>query len=162
MGKQKGADDYLEALRKLKAAGLENPRYVNEKSNEPDDDGELPSLQERVDALIGIVSKPHRPPGNMIFFIMYDIESNKVRYNVAKYLIKQGCTRIQKSIFLADLNNTTYQQIRDDLTEIQALYENDDSIIVCPVSTDIINNMKVIGKHISIDIITRSKNTLFF
>ena len=98
----------------------------------------------------------------MIFFIMYDIESNKVRYNVAKYLIKQGCTRIQKSIFLADLNNTSYQKIRDDLTEIQALYENDDSIIVCPVSTDIINNMKIIGKHISIDIITRSKNTLFF
>ena len=115
-----------------------------------------------MDALIGIVNKPHRPPGNMIFFIMYDIESNKVRYNVAKYLIKQGCTRIQKSIFLADLNNTTYQKIRDDLTEIQALYENDDSIIVCPVSTDIISNMKVIGRNINVDIITNSKNTLFF
>ncbi len=160
MGKQKGADDYLEALRKLKAAGLGNPQYINEKTKESDD--ELPSLQERVDALIGIVNKPHRPPGNMIFFIMYDIESNKVRYNVAKYLIKQGCTRIQKSIFLADLNNTTYQKIRDDLTEIQALYENDDSIIVCPVSTDIISNMKVIGRNINVDIITNSKNTLFF
>lgn len=162
MGKQKDADDYLEALRKLKAAGLGNPQYINEKTNETDDDDELPSLQERVDAMIGIVNKPHRPPGNMIFFIMYDIESNKVRYNVAKYLIKQGCTRIQKSIFLADLNNTTYQKIRDDLTEIQALYENDDSIIVCPVSTDVISNMKVIGRNINVDIITNSMNTLFF
>ena len=98
----------------------------------------------------------------MLFFIMYDIESNKVRYNVAKYLIKQGCTRIQKSIFLADLDTATYTRIRDDLVEVQALYENHDSIIVCPVSTDIISNMKVIGKAIDIDIITRSKNTLFF
>lgn len=159
MGKKKTADDYLDALRKLKAAGMEHPQYINEKTKTDDS---LPTLEERVDAVLGIVNKQNRPPGNMIFFIMYDIESNKVRTQIAKYLIKQGCSRIQKSIFLADLNNTTYQKIRDDLTEIQALYENQDSIIVCPVSTDIITNMKVIGKHISIDIITRSKNTLFF
>lgn len=157
--KKKEATDYMEALRRLKAAGLERAQYLNEKSNAGDG---LPSLQERVDAVLGIVNKPNRPAGNMIFFIMYDIESNKVRTAVAKYLISQGCSRIQKSIFLADLSSTTYRKIRDDLTEIQSLYENQDSIIVCPVSTDIISNMKVIGKDISVDIIMRNKNTLFF
>jgi len=159
MGKKLKADDYLNVLRELKEAGLEHSSYVNS-TYTPDE--ELPTLQERITDILHLVNNKKRPAGNMLFFIMYDIESNKVRYNVAKYLIKQGCTRIQKSIFLADLDTDTYHKIRDDLTEVQALYENHDSIIVCPVSTDIISNMKVIGKAINIDIITRSKNTLFF
>lgn len=159
MGRQKQANDYLTTLKALKKAGLEDAGYINSNRGAKD---ELSSLQARVDAVLNIVNKPKRPAGNMLFFIMYDIESNKVRYNIAKYLIKQGCTRIQKSVFLADLDSTTYQTIRDALTEIQALYDNSDSIIVCPVSTDVITNMKVIGKDLSIDIITHSKNTLFF
>jgi CRISPR-associated protein Cas2 len=94
--------------------------------------------------------------------MMYHIESNKVRYNIVKYLIKRGCTRIQKSIFLADLNHEVYDAIKSDLAEIQSLYDNHDSIIICPISTDLLKSMKVIGHSINIDIITRSKNTLFF
>ena len=159
MGKKKSSDDYMAALRKLKAAGLEHSSHINS-TYTPDE--RLPSLDERIASILNLVNNIKRPVGNMLFFIMYDIEDNKVRYNVAKYLIKQGCTRIQKSIFLADLDNDTYLKIKDDLTEVQALYENKDSIIVCPVSTDIISNMKVIGKTINIDIITRRKNTIFF
>lgn len=98
----------------------------------------------------------------MLFFIMYDIESNKVRYNVMKYLERMGCHRIQKSIFLANLSMEKYEQIRDSLVEVQSLYENQDSIIVCPVSSDIVRSMKIIGQDIHLDIITQSKNTLFF
>ena len=36
----------------------------------------------------------------MLFFVMYDIESNKVRYLIAKYLERHGCTRIQVLSFL--------------------------------------------------------------
>ena len=93
---------------------------------------------------------------------MYDIESNKVRYNIVKYLLRKGCTRIQKSIFLADLSTATYHEIRHDLTEIQSLYDNHDSIIICPISTDQLRSMKVIGKNIDIDLITHNRDTLFF
>ena len=65
---------------------------------------------------------------------MYDIESNKVRNQVAKYLLRKGCFRVQRSIFLADLNNQDYEQIRSDLSEVQACYDNHDSIMI---STDI-------------------------
>ena len=95
-------------------------------------------------------------------FIMYDIESNKVRYNIVKYLERMGCYRIQKSIFLANLSMEKYEQIKKDMVEVQSLYENHDSIIVCPVSSDIIKSMKIIGQNINLDIITHSKNTLFF
>lgn len=50
----------------------------------------------------------------------------------------------------------------NSLVEVQSLYENHDSIIVCPVSSDIVRSMKIIGQNINLDIITQSKNTLFF
>lgn len=96
------------------------------------------------------------------FFVMYDIESDKVRRLIVKYLIREGCTRIQKSIFLADRPIETYNKIKSDLAEVQEAYDNDDSIIVLPVTTDYLRMMKVIGKNIDVDIITHSKNTLFF
>src|SRR5574344_2458236 len=157
--KEKTAIDYITVLRKLKNAGVQNYPSINRELSNID---YLPTLQERVENVLGIINKPSRKIGNMLFFGMYDIESNKVRYNVVKYLIKKGCTRIQKSIFLADLSHDVYESIRNDLTEIQALYDNHDSIIICPISTDLLKSMKVIGQSINIDIITRSKNTLFF
>ena len=98
----------------------------------------------------------------MLFFVMYDIESDKVRYDIAKYLERKGCTHIQRSIFLADLDKTVYDEIKSDLAEVQSLYDNHDSIIVCPISTDQIRAMQIIGEDISIDVIIRSRNTLFF
>ena len=69
---------------------------------------------------------------------------------------------MQKSIFLADLPIDIYNKIKTDLAEIQTLYDNEDSIIVLPVSTDYLRMMKVIGKNVDIDVITHAKNTLFF
>lgn len=158
MRKVKTAVSYIEILKKLRDAGVKDSPEINRTPNDID---YLPTLQERVDNVLGIVNKPYRQVGNMLFFVMYDIESNKVRYNIVKYLIKKGCTRIQKSIFLADLSHEVYDSIKNDLAEIQALYDNHDSII-CPISTDLLKSMKVIGQSINIDIITRNKNTLFF
>ena len=98
----------------------------------------------------------------MLFFVMYDIESNRVRRQIVKYLERQGCTRVQKSIFLADLPISQYEQIKSDLAEVQACYENFDSILVVPISTDYLKAMKVIGQSINVDVITKSSNTLFF
>lgn len=81
---------------------------------------------------------------------------------VAKYLIKKGCFRIQRSIFLADLNTNKYEQIKTDLAEVQASYENDDSILIVPITESYLNTMKIIGKSLNIDIIMNKRNTLFF
>ena len=97
----------------------------------------------------------------MLFFIMYDIESNKVRREIAKYLEDKGCFRIQKSIFLASADRSVYEQIKADLAEVQALYDNHDSIIVCPISTDEMRAMKIIGQNLNIEVITQANNTLF-
>ena len=150
---------YIEMLRKLSHAGMSHSPEVNRAVGTLDD---LPTLRERVNFLLGVVNNPMRPITHMLFFVMYDIASNKVRYLVAKYLERKGCIRIQRSIFLADLDKAVYDQIKTDLAEVQSLYNNHDSIIVCPVSTDQLRVMKIIGEDINLDVIIKSHNTIFF
>lgn len=116
----------------------------------------------RVQKILGLTTNKERTPADMLFFVMYDIENDKVRNQVAKYLLAKGCTRIQNSVFLADLSTEVYEQIRKDLTEVQACYDNEDSILIVPLSTDHIKAMRVIGKTIDTDIVMHNKNTLFF
>lgn len=144
--------------KKLLESGIGGSPKVENK--EPSDS--LSPLEDRIKDLLGLTESRKKRQDRMLFFVMYDIESNKVRRLVCKYLIREGCSRVQRSIFLADLPIDTYARIKNDLAEIQTLYDNEDSVIVLPVSTDYLRMMKVIGKTVDVDIITHTKNTLFF
>ena len=146
---------FAEHVMKLYHSGL--PRYKPPVGTMDD----LVSLEQRVQEILGIINKKHNQL-RMTFFVMYDIENNKVRNQVVKYLIRNGCMRIQKSIFLADLEHEIYGRIKDDLAAVQACYENNDSIIICPISTDYLKALRIIGKNVDVDIVLKNKNTLFF
>lgn len=150
---------FPQKMRKLVRAGISGSKAINRL---PNDYSSIPDLGTRVRKVIGLINNPQRLVTTMLFFVMYDIENDKVRTHISKYLLRTGCTRIQRSIFLADLNHEKYESIRSDLTEVQSLYDNQDSILIVPISTDYIQAMKVIGKSIDVDIIMKSKNTLFF
>lgn len=147
-----------ESLAKIKKTYTEKQPSINTYL----DDDLLQPIEVRARVILDIVNDPKRPIGNMLFFVMYDIESNKVRRHIAKYLIKKGCTRIQRSIFLADLSSILYEEIKKDLAEVQAMYENTDSILIVPISVNYLESMKIIGQNLDIDIIAHKKNTLFF
>lgn len=148
----------VEKMRKLVEAGIrESPKI--EVKDECDNIG---TLEDRVKKILGLTENVRKKSDRMLFFVMYDIESNKVRRLIVKYLIREGCTRVQKSIFLADRPVEVYDRIRSDLAEVQAAYNNEDSIIILPVTTDYLRMMKIIGKNVDVDIITHSRNTLFF
>ncbi|WP_298047703.1 CRISPR-associated endonuclease Cas2 [uncultured Bacteroides sp.] len=157
--KQRKEMTFLEKMAKLKHAGFENSKMIGQQSI---DLSSIEELDERIKQILGILSVTNRNPLNMLFFVMYDIESDKVRYQIVKYLLKKGCHRIQRSIFLADLDTRDYEEIRSSLAEVQSCYDNHDSIMIVPVSTELLRSMKVIGKTIDVDIIIKSKNTLFF
>lgn len=159
MAKKKTEISFVQMMRKFNRAGIEGSPSPNRRGCKIDD---ITSLEDRIDKLLGLVNQINRPSINMIFFVMYDIENNKVRNHVAKYLLRQGCTRVQRSVFIADLPNSNYDSIRNDLTEVQAAYENNDSILIVPISTDYLTAMRVIGQTIEMDIITHKRNTLFF
>lgn len=157
--KKKEPPGFVEIMRKFVRAGIQGSATPNRTVNSLE---AILTLEERVEKVLGIVKKDNRPAGNMIFFVMYDIEDNKVRLQVSKYLLRSGCYRVQRSVFLADLPNARYDQIRNDLTEVQATYDNNDSILIVPISTDYLTAMRIIGQTIDVDVITRKKNTLFF
>lgn len=157
--KQRQPISYFEKLRKLAHAGILHSPPPNRTQNSLDD---MPTIEQRVDFLLGIVNKQTLKPTDVLFFVMYDIESNKVRRYVVKYLQAKGCTRVQRSIFLANLDSKIYEEIKRDLAAVQAAYDNQDSIFVVPISSDYLQAMKIIGQSIELDVITKARNTLFF
>ena len=151
-----------EQMQKIINARLKLPprEYDNEDDNDIDLD--IGSLEQRIQKILGIVRNTKTKDNHMVFFVMYDIRNNKVRRLVFKYLTRKGCTPIQRSIFLAEAPMDVFRQIQSDLAEVQQAYENKDSIIVLPITTDYLRMMKIIGQHIAVDVITHNKSTLFF
>jgi CRISPR-associated protein Cas2 len=99
MRKKKEPLSFVDKMKKLTRSGLANSPPANRSTSiDPD----WPSLSERVEKLMGFIKRDKQNPLNMIYFVMYDIEDNRVRNQVARYLIKKGCARVQKSIFIAN------------------------------------------------------------
>lgn len=126
------------------------------------DEENLQSLQLRVKQLIEAINTGAKKTGIMTFMILYDIENNKVRTVLAKYLVKSGCIRIQKSVYIANLKPHQFKKIQTDLKEVQAAYENNDSIILVPLNTEDARSMKIIGKALHIEAIIENPNTIIF
>lgn len=153
---------FVERMRKITSSALlSSGQDAASSPQSVDSVDDIESLEARVKKILSLV-RNKKKEGRMLFLVMYDIRSNKVRTLVHKYLKRQGCTPIQRSIFLADTSIEIYNKIKSDLVEVQQAYENNDSIIVLPVTTDYLRMMKIIGKSIELDIITHSKSTLFF
>ncbi len=119
-------------------------------------------LEKRIKKIFEITNEQKHDPTKMIFLVLYDIENDKVRTEIAKYLIRKGCIRIQKSVYIANLKRQIFNEIHKTLKEIQQMYENHDSILLLPVPTDKVKAMKIIGKDIDIDFILGNKNVQFF
>lgn len=150
-----------ERLERLAAAGLrEAAPLPAEKPAEAD--ASLEPLSERIRRVLNLLGMSKKKSTDMNFMVMYDIENNKVRTEVAKYLLKQGCIRIQKSVYLASMRHEQYAAIVETLTEVQQYYENVDSILILPVNTSDARAMKIIGKDIQVQTIIDKPNTLFF
>jgi len=151
--------NFLETIKLLNKAGLQGAKAID---TVPVNSDNVESINERIERIVGIFKHYENKPNNMIYFIMYDIENNKVRGHISKYLISKGCIRVQKSIFIADSDRKKYDELNQTLKEVQALYENNDSIFFVPVSVDEIRAMKIIGKNIDFSMILDTPNTLFF
>lgn len=121
-------------------------------------DDALPDLMERIHSLQKI--KFDKKKRTMLYFVMYDIENDKVRRLIAKYLERKGLMRIQKSIFIGDTQHRVFDEIRQTLAEVQQAYANHNSLILVPISVDEVRSMKIIGKHIDLDLVLGNQNTL--
>lgn len=149
-----------EQIAKIQAAGLfriPEPESPSELSEED----KLAPLPERIKKILGILRDKPVKSTTMNYLILYDIQHNKVRGLVAKYLIKNGCIRIQKSVFLVHSDHKKFDEIRETLAEINEVYENNDSIILVPLNISDARSMKLIGKNVNIQQIIDPPNTVF-
>ena len=159
MGKAKNPFDLLQRQLLKHQAAIANHKPIGHDCGDLD---EIESLELRLHKILDIVENPNRKAGNMIFFVMYDIASDKVRRAVVKYLQRKGCHRVQRSIFLSDVPGNVCQEIQQDLQAVQQMYDNEDSIFIVPLSIDFIRTMKVIGVNVNFDLILKTKSTMFF
>lgn len=145
-----------EKLRKIYQKNLRAQALHPPESPDP-----LMPLDERLRSVLKIFDQNLKAT-EMIYLIMYDIENNKIRTQISKYLIRQGCIRIQKSVFIARSDHPKFQDIYDTLREVNSYYDNQDSILLVPVNTSDIRSMKIIGREITLTSIISPPNTLFF
>lgn len=145
-----------ERLESITRAGIQPPPA----SIPPEE--QLPELNERVAQILGIIQAEPIKASTMVYLIMYDITDDKVRREIANYLITAGCTRIQKSVYLIKTANARFDEIHTTLSEVNELYANQDSIILVPVNSADVRGMKLIGQNVDIQLITDPPTTLFF
>lgn len=161
MAKQKKSNPEVTFLRKMmamKAAGIKTPPATTRITEAADP---LQPLDERMRQVLGIV-KLERKSTEMVYFIMYDIEDNKIRRYVSKFLEKKGFLRVQRSVFLARSERHDYDTICQTLKEVNAIYESDDSIILIPISNDELRSLSLIGKNVDVKAYHDRPNAMIF
>jgi CRISPR-associated protein Cas2 len=104
-------------------------------------------VRDRVQQMLNILNQPRKKAINMTGFILYNIENNKVRRQIAKYLEKKGCLRIQKSVFFCNVTRKQWLEMKNSLKQVNDLYDNNDSIFFLPVSKDAIEGATCIGQQ---------------
>ena len=154
--------DLKEKIRLIKAAGITISRANDLSLEENADNEDMLTLSERVQKMLGIIKDRPIKSTTMNYLILYDIQDNKVRKIVAKYLEQKGCVRIQKSVFMSNSTHQQFMEIHETLKDVNEFYENSDSIIVVPVNVTDVRSMKLIGKNVNIDVLTDPPNTMFF
>jgi len=152
--------DLKERIEKIRKAGLTAMPVDSDDGEIAEEEALLP-LSDRIQFMLGILrSKPVKST-TMNYFILYDIQNNKVRKLVSKYLLGKGGIRVQKSVFLVHSDHKRFEEIRETLAEINDVYENKDSIILVPLNISDARSMKLIGKNVNIDQIIDPPNTVF-
>ena len=81
----------------------------------------------------------------MLVWVIYDIVDNKIRNKVAKACKGAGIYRVQKSVFLGDLNLNRIDELGVKMKDL--IDEEDDSVYIFPMCKDDFDKVKLIGWH---------------
>lgn len=96
----------------------------------------------------------------MLTWVVYDITENKIRTRIAKLCKGYGLYRVQKSVFLGDLNNN---QLDSLALESEHIIDTDiDSTYVFPMCSDCFKKIKLLGNAFDKDLVTNEIITKFF
>lgn len=98
---------------------------------------------------------------DVTFIIMYDISDGYTRKSVAGYLLREGCLRVQHSVFMGNLPYSSMKLIVQTLKDIKQAYDNDDSYIIVPLRKESLDAMVAMGNRTNLDMVLRQRHVVF-
>lgn len=138
------------------AAQLESPLFGQPLEQEAGDD-----WHPDFDRIFQLLHRNYQNPKAMNYFVFYDISDNKLRVQVAKYLLAKGFQRVQKSVFLGNISKNIYKDVEKTLGELEAVYGVDDSVFLVPVGEYTLEQLTMLGRNVKMDFARSSQYVLF-
>ncbi len=96
----------------------------------------------------------------MLTWVIYDIRENKTRSAIAKKCLETGIYRVQKSVFLGDLNTAQRKEFRSFIEDI--IDEKNDSVYIFPMCNEDFNRCGLLGQAFDKELISDEIKALFF
>jgi len=96
----------------------------------------------------------------MLTWVIYDISCNKRRNKVAKACLNKGLYRVQKSVFLGELNNNQLDEIA--IMSKELINEKTDSVYIFPLCQEDFRKVRVLGQGFDEELVTDEVKTKFF
>ncbi len=96
----------------------------------------------------------------MLTWVIYDIRENKTRSAIAKKCLETGIYRVQKSVFLGDLNTAQRKELRSFIEDI--IDEKNDSVYIFPMCNEDFNRCGLLGQAFDKELISDEIKALFF
>lgn len=96
----------------------------------------------------------------MLVWVIYDITSDKIRRKTIKICKNIGLYRVQKSVFLGDLENNDFDELKLKLKD--TIYLEEDSVYVFPMSKRELSQAGLIGQAFDKELVTDEIISKFF
>jgi CRISPR-associated protein Cas2 len=96
----------------------------------------------------------------LLIWVIYDITSNKIRRNIVKHCKNIGLYRVQKSVFLGDIDNNTLDELKlkaEDMVDLDK-----DSVYIFPMSKSELKKAGLIGQAFDKELVTDELISKFF
>ena len=98
----------------------------------------------------------------MIYAVCYDISENRLRSKISKYLEARGFHRIQKSVFIGNIHGKHMEMMVRAFAAIKIRFEEQDGIVMIPVSENNFGQIRVIGRELYLDRTLKREKVLLY
>lgn len=96
----------------------------------------------------------------MLVWAIYDISETKIRNRIIKYCKNTGLYRVQKSVFLGDINSNEIDELKVQSEEI--INPETDSVYIFPMCEADFKKAILLGQAFDEDLVTDKVRELFF
>lgn len=95
----------------------------------------------------------------MLVWAIYDITEYKVRTKIVKVCKRVGLYRVQKSVFLGDLESSRIDELAEQSKEL--VDEDTDSVYIFPMCEPDFKKVRLIGQAFDRELVTDEVKQLF-